>query len=477
MARLRLIGVMLVVTGLGVAAWVVPSGAQAPSVFYRASAQANTEFVEVRRPGYILEPILQVNALDTQSTITSTGTRDSLGSLLNPGPIGDFPALLGLAIAGLPPIPYPGYPLTTTASHPLVPESTLGLGDLPGGAADDAVSVRPFTVTARASEDATESIGTGAATSLAAGLIRVGAAESSTRAEEDRGIVTITARTRLAGIDIAGLVEIEGLETETVGTLDGDTVHIESTSTVGAVRALGAELEIDGEGIRVVTILGLPAPPPILLESLTDRIEGLLANLGIELKLIEGTVVEGPADGTTTYENVGAGLQVNVPIVIPADVPIPSLPIPLGIPVGGGIPTNLTVGLGRARVTALAGSGLEIAAPPTPTTVAVSGDAPAAPTTSGGRTTTGSGGLASPAAPTNLPLAPSSPSSGGAAVTPAASVAVAAPDFTPAFRWTLLTALSAIGLGWPLARRRVAGVPGLSASGVLRSLTNAREAR
>ena len=98
MGRARRLAGALAVAAVGATLSVVPSGAQTSTVFYRTTAQANAEFVEVRRPGYILEPILQVNALDTQTTLTSTGTRDALASILNPGPIGDFPALIGLAV-------------------------------------------------------------------------------------------------------------------------------------------------------------------------------------------------------------------------------------------------------------------------------------------------------------------------------------------------------------------------------------------
>lgn len=482
MGRIRRCGAAALLLALGAAASVVPSGAQASTVFYRASAQANAEFVEVRRPGYILEPILQVNALDTQTTITSTGTRDALASLLNPGPIGDFPALLGLAVAGLPPIPYPGYPLTTTASHPLTPESTLGVGDLPGGDAGDAANVRAYTAAARAGEDFAESMGTGAGFSLAAGLVRVGGVESRTRADDDGGFVTVTAETRFAGIELAGLVEIESLETRSVATIDNDTVSIDTSTTVGAIRALGAELALDDNGLRVVTVLGIPAPPPIVLDGLTAQIERALEGAGLQVRLVEGGLVEGPADGTTTYQNVGAGLEITLPLTIPADVAIPSLPIPLGIPIGGGIPTNVTVALGRARVSAVAGTGAGFGAPSTPQAPTTSGGSTgpaAAPPIGGGGTAGSAGGFAAPAAAANV-VAPASGGASGdptAPITPATTVAVALPDFTPAFRWALLTAISAIVLGWPLARRRLAGVPGLTASGVLRSLTNPRESR
>jgi len=483
MHRFRPLALALVVVGVVAAATAVPSVAQTPTVFYRTSAQANAEFVELRRPGYILEPIVQVNALDTQTTLTSTGTRDALASILNPGPIGDFPALLGLAIAGLPPIPYPGYPLTVTATHPLTPEATLGIGDLPGGAADDAVSVRPFTSSARAGEDFAEARGTGAGFSLAAGLVRVGAVESRTRSEDSGGSVTVTAETHFANVEIAGLVEIDALETKSVATIDSDTVRIESSTTVGAARALGAEVVIDDEGIRVVTVLGIPQPPPIVIERLTEQIETALAEVGLKVRVLDGSVVEGPADGTTTYQNIASGLEITVPITIPESIPIPSLPIPLGVPLGGGIPTNVTVALARTRISAVAGSGSGFGAPLSPATPAIDAGSSAGSPSGGLFASPIGGGAADFGAGAGSPSvgvgAPAAPGSAGGASTPplipTTTVAATLPDLTPAFRWTFLTALSALVLGWPLARRRLAGVPGLSASSVLRSLTNPRE--
>lgn len=460
----------------------IEAGAQAPSLFYRTTAQANASFVEVRRPGYILEPILQLNPLDTQVALTSTGTRDSLASLLNPGPVGDFPALLGLAVAGLPPIPYPGYPLTVRASHPLTPDAVLGLGDIPGGGASDAASARPFTAEAKADEDSASATGTGAALTLAAGLIEIGGVVSRTEAVDNGGVVTVTATAGLANVDIADLIEIEAVETKSVATIDGARVTIDTVTTVGAIRALGAELALDEGGLRVVTLLGIPAPPPLLIDSVTETLTNLMAQLGLDVRLVDGETVEGPADGLTTVLGGGGGLEITLPVTIPADVPIPSLPIPLGIPVGGGIPTNVTVALARTAVSAVAGTptgfdadlaggaGLDSGGPPV-------GGVPTAPTgvsVSVGQLPVLGTGTAEPG---SLPAAPTAPSIDGGVGLPVAPATVSRPDLTPAFRWTLLTAIAVILSGWPIARRRLAGVSGLSATALLQSISDPRRSR
>lgn len=461
-----------------IALLVGPHGAaaQAPTFFYRASGQANATFIEIQRPGYILDPVLQLNPLDTQVTVSSTGIRDSLASLLNPGPLGDFPSLIGLAVSGLPPIPYPGYPLTVRASHPVEPEAAVGLGDSPGGAGTATASLRAFTSAARAGENSADANGTAAFLSLAAGLVRVGGVEASTSAVDTGASVIVTATTRIAGVEIGGFIEIEALETTSVATIDGSRVLIETSSTVGAVRALGAELAIDEDGFRVVTILGLPAPPPAVLDGITKNLTSAMDALGIDVRLVDGGTVEGPADSLTLVRGGGAGLEITVPVTIPADVAIPSTPLPLGIPLGGGIPTNVTVALGRTSISAMAGSmsgfdadtgfGLPGGGTGSPTAlgVPIAGYPPGAGSTisSGGVELAGRGDAAAPS--TGAPLT-------------TVSSSLSTPDLTAAFRWTLLTGAFVLVAGWPIARRRLAGVPGLGATAILESLLDPRRPR
>lgn len=461
-----------------IALLVGPHGAaaQAPTFFYRASGQANATFVQIQRPGYILDPVLQLNPLDTQATISSTGIRDSLASLFNPGPLGDFPSLIGLAVSGLPPIPYPGYPLTVRASHPVEPEAAIGLGDFPGGAGTAAASLRAFTSAARASEDSADATGTAASLSLAAGLVKIGGVESSTSAVDNGGSVTVTATTRIAGVDIAGLIAIEDLETTSVATIDRSRVSIVNSSTVGAIRALGAELAVDEDGLHVVTVLGLPAPPPVVLDGITKNLTSAMAALGLDVRLVDGGTVEGPADALTLVHGGSAGLEITLPVTIPADVAIPSTPLPLGIPLGAGIPTNFTVSLGRTSISAMAGSmsgfdadtAFDLPGGGTGSSTALGSPITGYPSEGGSTVLTGgvelagSGDAAAPSGGSPLTTMPSS---------------LSTPDLTAAFRWTLLTGVIVLVAGWPIARRRLAGVPGLSATAILQSLLDPRRPR
>jgi hypothetical protein len=190
--------------------------------------------------------------------------------------------------------------------------------------------------------------------------------------------------------------------------------------------------------------------------------------------LVQGGPVEGPADAKTPVQAVGAGLQITVPVTIPPDVAIPSIPgFPLGIPVGGGIPTNVTISLARTAITA--GSGTQngfagsILAGVPPASASRVTAAPAPPASAAASPLHSALTTAAPAAGAAVAASPSQPR--------AVPAAIRTPDLTPAFRWTLLTAIVALLCGWPLARRRVAGVPGLSASAVLHSLTDSGRRR
>lgn len=463
--------VLLVVLGL-VGAGPTPSGAQADSTssvfFYNVRGEATPVFVEMHREGYILDPILLANALDTQVNINGTGNRESFASLLNPGPLGDFPALLGLAVAGLPPIPYPGYPLSIRASHPADPSVTLGAGDIPG-AEETAANVRLPTVRAAASEDGAVAEGTAARMELAAGLVEIGGVEARSSAEDRGSSVAAVIRSSFTDVDIAGLIHIDGVESTVTMTLDGDTMRATSKTTVGKVTALGAEFVLGDEGLEIVTILGLPAPPAVSLDRVTGQLEQLMAELGLTLKLLPGETVEVPADGSTPLNLRAGGLVLSLPITIPADIPIPSIPgVPLGLPVGGGIPTTATIRLASAQLSATAGSvgslfgedslvpGLD--GPAAAPDLSMGGTSPFSPGAPG------SGTFGDPPSGTSLgtPEGGKEGSISDDVASPSLGpVGVGAPisfDFTPAFRWTMLAALAAVASGWPLVRRRMTGL-------------------
>lgn len=467
-----------------VGAGPAPSGAQTDSTssafFYNVRAGATPVFVEMQREGYILDPILLANALDTQVNINGTGNRESFASILNPGPLGDFPALVGLAVAGLPPIPYPGYPLSIRAAHPADPSETLGAGDIPG-AEESAADIRLPTVRAAANEDGAVAEGTAARMGLAAGLVEIGGVEARSSAEDRGSSVEAVIESSFADVDIAGLIHIDDVETSVTMILDGDVMRATSKTTVGKVTALGAEFVLGDEGLEIVTILGLPAPPAVSLDRVTRQLEQLMAERGLNLELLPGRTVEVPADGSTPLDLQVGGLVLSLPMTIPAEIPIPSIPgVPLGLPVGGGIPTTATIRLASAQLSATAGSvgslfGEESFGPP----LDGAGAAPGLSTGGTSPFSSGSQGSATfgdPSTGTSLgtpgPGTANGSTSDDVASLPLGPAGVGVPvsfDFTPAFRWTMFAALAAFASGWPLVRRRMTGLS-VSAADLVSSL-------
>lgn len=441
-----------------------PANAQAggDEFFYHASGSATPILVEMQRDTYILDPILNLNPLDTSVNVTSTGDRQATASLFNPGPLGEFPALIGLAVSGLPDIPYPGYPLTVRASHPVTPEEVLGVGDVPGGSGG-AANGRAMTVRVAADERSSTAEGTGARFGVAADLLTVGGVESRSFAEDLGDSVAVVVESSFADVDVAGLVHLDGVETRIEVSIDARSMRATSRTTVERATALGAELAIDENGLSVVTILGVPAPPSVAIDAVSDQLEAALAELGLSMRLLPGQSVEVPSDGTAPLEISAGGLEIALPITVSDDIAVPSIPgFPLGLPIGGGVPTTTTVRLASAEAGASAGAVGDffltdsfdpLSPEPTmnPSPDPASAGAPLTP----------------PATPTaDEPPSPAPAGDSAATETAAPSptgvafIDQAEPiafDFTPAFRWAVIAAFGALAAGWPLVRRRLAG--------------------
>ena len=225
---------------------------------------------------------------------------------------------------------------------------------------------------------------------------------------------------------------------------------------------MGAELAIDEDGVSAVTILGLPAPPPLALDQVTDALEDALGAAGISMRLLPGQTVEVPSDGSTPLEISAGGLEIALPITISEDLAIPSVPgVPLGLPIGGGIPTTTTVRLASASAGASAGpvGAFFLGGPPEATVPATAGPVTSDPTGAVSSSPPSPGGGATAVSAGEPPPAETaSPPPGAAAPVDFATPPVAVSfDFTPAFRWTMFWSLIVLGAGWPLVRRRLSG--------------------
>jgi hypothetical protein len=358
--RMKQLGIGLGAIVLMAAGLTSRSGADA-SYYYDVSASASPTFVSIDRDGYILSPILEANLLEAKASGNSTGTRQGFASLANPGPIGGFPSLIGLAVSGLPPIPYPGYPLSVTADYPSVPEKHVGVGGSPVYDADrldeGAYGAGVVFAQARADEDRASGDGVGGELSFGGGAVRVGAMRSSAKMLDENGTATATSRTHLSNVDILGLIQIPSIEavTEVAATADGTKTT--STVTVSEVKALGADAVIDDQGIRITGLPGVPDLPQASVDKLNKELSKRLSQQGLTVRLLRGGEKDAPGDSATAATAVGTALEVSYSLLIPDGVPIPNIPgFPLGVPAGGGIPTVVTVSLARTSGTGVSGA-------------------------------------------------------------------------------------------------------------------------
>lgn len=339
---------------------IAPESSAQASFYYEVAAGASPVYVSIEREGYVLNPLLQANVLESKADANSTGTRHGFASLLNPGPVGGFPALIGLAVSGLPPIPYQGYPLSVDAYHPSEPEQHIGAGAVPVYDADrldeSAFGAGAVFAQAKAGEDRASGDGVGGELSFGGGAVRIGAVRSSTRIVDDGRTVRAVARTHLSNVEILDIVQIPAVEGRTEVVTSSSGSKTTSSITVDAVKALGADAVIDDKGIRITGLPGVPDVPSLSLDALNKELAERLSLEGVAIRLLPGGTAQAPADSLSRATAVAAALEVSYTLTISEDVPIPNIPgVPLGVPAGGGIPTMTTVSL--ARTTGIGVSG------------------------------------------------------------------------------------------------------------------------
>lgn len=353
-------GVAVAALALAAVAIAPQSSAQA-SFYYEVAAGASPVYVSIEREGYVLNPFLQANVLESKADANSTGTRHGFASLLNPGPIGGFPALIGLAVSGLPPIPYQGYPLSVDAYHPSVPEKHIGAGAVPVYDADrldeSAFGAGAVFAQAKAGEDRASGDGVGGELSFGGGAVRIGAMSSSTRIVDDGTTVRAVARTHLSNVEILDIIQVPAVEARTEVVTSSSGSKTTSSLTVGAVKALGADAVIDDKGIRITGLPGVPDVPSLSIDALNRELAERLSQEGVAIRLLPGGTTQAPADSLSRATAVAAALEVSYALTISEDVPIPNIPgVPLGVPAGGGIPTVATVSLARTTGAGVSGA-------------------------------------------------------------------------------------------------------------------------
>lgn len=428
----------------------VPSAAQtaASKSFYQLSATASPTYLQVTRDSYLLNPIVEGNLLQAQATIESSGLRNGVASLANPGAIGDFPALLPFAAPQLPVIPYPGYPLTVRSSHPGQPSNSIGLGEAPGPAATDqgAAGAETFNARTASTESGVDANAVGQALGLAAGVVKADGVRSRvTMQDGGSGAVKGVAETTIQRLTVAGMIVIDGLVSTTTVEADATRAVSKSTLEMGRATALGAGLQIDEEGVRLVNLPGVPPLPAVTLAQLTETLDTTLDQQGLDVRLVRGEEATSGTEGGSIARSAGPVLRISYPIELPPDFPVPTIPgVPVGVPLGGGVATVLSVSIGHTAGAAAAGGSVDLGAlgdlggPLGPAAgLGDEGTNLSSPGDSGGASFDG-------AAPS---VGASGGSGAGVAAPPGAAASVQGirssrpGDIVPAFRWLMAVAL------------------------------------
>lgn len=345
------------------AAGPTPAGADA-TFFYSVSAQAAPWYAAISRDGYLLDPVMTGNILETGVDLSSTGTRAAVVSLYDVGGAGEAPALLPLVFPSLPAVPYPGYPLTVRSNYPAKPEARVGFGSAPVTDPDD-LAKAPFAAgggygQARSSEGAAEGRAYGGELAAANGVLSVGQMRSRSEGHDDGDVVKGTATAVLNQVDIGGIVTIDTVLSKTQFESSDSGSMSRTVVEVQGVKALGAEAVIDEHGVRIVGLPGVPPLPGSSLAGLNQQLATALAQSKLTIRLLPSAEQKAPADSATTASTSGGALLVSYPFLPPPGVEVPQNPIPgfpVGAPIGGGIPTVVTLTLARTGASAMSGPG------------------------------------------------------------------------------------------------------------------------
>lgn len=345
----------------------LPAEAQT-GLYYELSAEAAPWYATVTREGYLLDPVMTGNVLPTAVQLSSTGSRLGTASLFDVGGAGEAPALLPLVVPSLPAIPYPGYPLTARSNYPAKPEGRVGFGSAPVTDPED-LDRAPLAggggyAETRSFEQGSRAVAYGGELAAFNGVVRVGQARSRTESREEGGVVKGTATAVLNQVDIAGVVRIDTVLSRTEVEAKESGSLSRTTVTVQGVKALGADAVIDERGVRIVAVPG-SAPPQLPEQSVADlnkQLATVLEQSKLTIKLLPTAEGKAPADAATVARSGGGALLVSYPFLPPPGIEVPQNPIPgfpVGPPVGGGIPTIVTMVLTRTSASAVSGPGVE----------------------------------------------------------------------------------------------------------------------
>lgn len=193
------------------------------------------------------------------------------------------------------------------------------------------VASRGGAATASAGERAAAGSATGEALSVT-GVLEVGASTTTVELSGDPGAgsTTATARTSVARVLVAGVLELRDVTATATVTATGDEHVADASLTVGGASVAGQEVALTDEGL---VALGTPVLPGQTVRDLTAQADAALTGAGVRLTSLAATRETTPRSATAST----GGLRISVGT--------PELP-------GGVAPNVLDVTLGQLSLVA-----------------------------------------------------------------------------------------------------------------------------
>ncbi len=304
------------VVGFAPAAHAQGSGSPSQLVGYNLTAEAIGVQFAFNIPGIV--PLPNENLLEDDvpfsRTLVSGGPLvQAIGTPYYPGDI--LANLGGLESEFLPPqIPNINYPGMARADYPA--DSAYGTSATFGASFPAGLPLLPSVATGTANASANGGTANGTISDVVVGpglgqggapLLEVGSNQSNTSVTLGTSTVTSTASAVIKTIDVAGMLDISGIDSQANSTSDGNTGTPVASLQIGQVTVDGEPAYIDNQGVHVVGTNPAPAGTPTAAQ-LQSSLDQTLAQDGISISLLEPEQTVNGADGTA---NAG-GLVISI---------------------------------------------------------------------------------------------------------------------------------------------------------------------
>lgn len=306
-----------------VAAWAAPAAADGSGagtsqvVGYTVTAEGIGAQFGFNIPNLIPLPnenLVEADLPFARSLVSSGPQVDAIGTPYYPGDI--LGNLGGLASEFFPPqLPNPGnWPLMARAQYP--PNPTYSTDANFGGTAPAGSPVSPAVFAGTAHASASGSTASGTLSDLMIGpgmgangapLLDVGSIVSNDTVTLGSSSVSAAASTVVKTVEVAGMLDVTQLASNSSSTSDGTTGTPDATLHLGQVTVDGQTAYIDDQGVHVVgngtPVAGTPTPAQV-----QSSLSATLAQDGISIRLLDPQQTTNGAEGVAN----SGGLVVSI---------------------------------------------------------------------------------------------------------------------------------------------------------------------